>query len=554
MYTMIIGMWGLCFVYFSPRLFALLIGPEFFLAKIFLFLFISIQIIFWFYIFFHLVIIGFSYVSPRLNKNMGALTSFPPVALLYTTCNDFREEVALNHLAQNYPEYHLFILDDSTQADYQEQIDRFMKEQNQKVSVIRRRARDGFKAGNVNHALAKIPSEYEYFSITDADTILPADYIQNLLPYIINDPNIAFVQANLKSYVDQSTDFAGYFAINTDIHFQRYTITKNTYGFVMWYGHGALLRRDVYNALGGFSPIATEDLAYSLLARQKGYQGVYCNDVVCFEEFPPTYLQYRHRNEKWIRGTTQCLLKFYPDFLKAKNVSWVEKVDVLASAGTLLLALPYILFLILGGIILPFFYHHFQFAGPMFKLPIGYDHLSLGMIQQIQSNLFWSWDLFILLLATIFAPTIPVFIDYWQKPKVILNYLNVYVFCFFSVQLVSAIHFLVAVISRTAVFPVTGAKQQPDELCDGRTKQWFLRSHANKQGILLMELAGGIFFLAFSIGTENIWFLPIVAGLLISPCVFYWNLTTPLMRRLIVLPSVAVSVLIYFIIQGLLRI
>ncbi len=109
MYLTIVGMWGLCFLYFSPRLFALLIGPETFVAKFLLFIFISIQILFWFYIFFHLVIITFSYLMIRVNSRKSDNAGFSPIALLYTTCNDFREEAAQTHLIQDYPYSHLFI-------------------------------------------------------------------------------------------------------------------------------------------------------------------------------------------------------------------------------------------------------------------------------------------------------------------------------------------------------------------------------------------------------------------------------------------------------------
>src|ERR1035441_1897952 len=103
MFLIMIGLWGLCFLYFSPRLFALLIGPEFILVKALLLLFILIQTGFWFYIFYHLVMVSFSYaIKPQIEVN-SKLTDTPLVALLLTTCNDFQRNVAQTHLKQNYP-------------------------------------------------------------------------------------------------------------------------------------------------------------------------------------------------------------------------------------------------------------------------------------------------------------------------------------------------------------------------------------------------------------------------------------------------------------------
>lgn len=554
-----ICLWGLCVFYFSPRLFALLVGPECIPAKFFLLIFIFLQIIFWFYIFFHLAIIGFSCAIRNKKKNtlykqITGAKPFPSVALLYTTCNDFQENAALTHVSQDYPCYHLFILDDSTDFFYQQRVDEFKKNHADKVTVIRRNNRRGFKAGNINHAMRQISKEYEYFNVSDADTLLPDYFIRDLLPYVV-DPRVAFAQAHLKSNQKTTSSFARYFAINTDIHFKCYAVTKNVYGFVMWYGHAALMRRDVFDLLGGLPEIATEDLAYSMKAREHGFEGVFCDHVVCLEDFPAAYCQYRRRNEKWIRGTAECLSRFYPGFLKAKNVPWFEKADVLASAGTLLFSLPFVLFLILGGIILPVFYHHFQFAGPMFKMPIGYDRISLEMASHIQSNLFWSWDLFVLLLGTIFAPLIPVFIDYWRNPKQIMRYLAIYTFCFFSLQLVSAIHCVVAFLTRTAVFPVTGAKDQPVEtnLECGPRKVWFLRSHANLPQILFAEFCIGILCVFICIRTQTLWFTPVAGGLILSPGLFYWNLNPRFMRPAICLPFAMVIGIIYFIVQGLTR-
>ena len=554
LFTVMIALWGLCVLYFSPRLFALLAGPEPNHVKALLLIFILIQILFWFYIFFHLVIISFSYISP-FRKTSIPSNSFSQslVALLYTTCNDFQEDAARSHLEQDYKKYRLFILDDSNDIEYRLKVDSFANSYPGKVTVIRREGRVGFKAGNVNHALLQIPKEYEYFSISDADTTLPVSYISTLIPYV-ESPNIAFVQANLSSHQCQKTVFADHFAINTDIHFKRYTSTKNKYGFVMWYGHGALMRRDVYDHLGGFPEIATEDLAYSIKVREYGYEGIYCDQISCFEDFPLTYLQYRKRNEKWIRGTTECLIKYYLTFLKSTNVLWFEKLDVLVSAGTLFFAFPYVLFLIIGGILLPLFYHHFQFAGPMFKMPIAYDHLSMGMVQHIQSNLFWSWDLFILFLATIISPLLPVFIDYRREPKKVFNYLNIYIFCFFSVQVISVVHFIVGLITRTAVFPVTGEKEQSSDTHRSMSKPWYQRAHSNLNIMLWAEFIIGIIFMTISYQSQNIWFMPIALALIFSPVLFHSNLENRLIRQIVSFPLIMIVCILYFIVQGLVKI
>lgn len=555
MFSLMLALWGLCLLYFNPRLFALFIGPEPFIAKFCVLLFIACLDLFWFYVFFHLLIIGFSYLGRRDNilpLFSNQLDNLPKIALLYATCNDFQEEALYSHLNQDYKNYHLFILDDSNKNSYRERIDGFIKRYSDKITIIRRGNRDGFKAGNLNYALKKISNDYEYFSISDADTILPPDYVSKLLPYVFNS-RVAFAQANQISNSCQKTPFAQFMGINTDIHFRHYASTKNRFGFVMWYGHGALMRRDVWERVGGFPEIATEDLAYSMKVRQAGFEGVFVEAVACVEDYPATYKQYRRRNEKWIRGTAECLIKYYPSFIKAKHISWFEKVDVLVSGISLLLGLPFVFFLLLIGLALPFFFAQFQFQGPMFKMPVLFNKTPLAVLTQLKSNLFYSWDVFAIMLAAIFVPLIPAIIDYIRQPKRLLRYLSTYTFCFFSLQIVSSINLIAFFLTKKSVFPIT-ADQGNTEYPGGKPctlLEQFSQPHANQRWIFCFEVIGGIIFGVIGFITQNIWFLPISMALCASPCLLKWGLKPKIMRYIVFLSLVMTLGIIYFISKGL---
>lgn len=537
MFSLILSLWVCSLLYFNPRLLALLIGSENLAAKLCLFLFVLFLNLFWFYAFFHIVIAGFSYVRPRSHCSIPAptkqLARSPKVAILYATCNDFQKEAVFSCLNQDYSAYHLFILDDSSINDYQEQINGIANRYPHKVTVLRRDIRAGFKAGNLNHALRNIDSDYEYFSVSDADTVLTPDYLSSLLTHIAA-PNIAFAQSNQKTNPNQKTIFSQFMGINTDLHFQHYASTKNRFGFVMWYGHGALMRRDIWEKVGGFPEVVSEDLAYSIRIREAGYEGVFVEDVFCYEDFPPTYQQYRKRNEKWIRGTAQCLLKFYPSFIRAKHIPWFEKLDVLISGLSLLLDFPFVLLLLLVGIVLPLFYVHFQFSGPMLRMPIVYEKSFLGMAARTQSNIFFSWDVFLLMLATIFAPLLSAIADYFWRPKQMVRYLASYIFCFFSLLVTSTIHLLSFLFTGKAIFPVTGEKLP-------------LLPCANLPWISGLEIILGVCFWIIGITTQNIWFLPVSVALISGPCLVKWSLNRKFIRYVIFAPFVMTLGIIYLI-------
>lgn len=564
MFSLMFGSWIVCLLYFDPRLLALLIGPESIAAKSLLILFILFLNIFWFYVFFHLVIVSFSYflgknsyshhAAPQSSKFQNGVDKVhqPKVALLYTTCNDFQEEAAVTHLRQNYAKYHLFVLDDSSNLDYKNRVDEFAKRFPSHVTVIRRENKTGFKAGNVNYALRNLRHDYEYFSVSDSDTQLPPNYISDLLPFVLNR-GIAFAQSTQLSNAKEQTPFAEFMRINTDLHFRHYASAKNRYGFVMWYGHGALMRMDAWEKAGGFPEIATEDLAFSMRIRQAGFEGVFVGNVACTEDFPPSYRQYRKRNEKWIRGTAECLLKFYPSFVKARHIPWFEKADVLVSGISLLLDLPFVSLLFLVGILLPFFFCEFQFQAAMFKMPVFEGKTPLAILTQLKSNLFYSWDVYILLLASIFAPLIPAIIDYIRQPKQLLKYLGAYIYCFFALQIVSSINLAAFLFTKKSVFPITGDQTNTEY---GQQNYLSLRdifsgSHANHRCVFLTETLMGIFFCIVTISTQNIWFLPISFALALSPYVFKLNLDVKLMRFFIFMPFIITLGIVYFITKSL---
>ncbi|MFA5338625.1 MAG: glycosyltransferase [Candidatus Omnitrophota bacterium] len=532
MFGTMIFCWLCAAFYFSPRVLALVVGPENIFAKIAVACFSILLNIFWFYAFYHLVIILFSYIksTPGYNIVRQNQEKAPAVALLYTTCNDFKEEAVLTCLAQGYDNFRTFILDDSTNREYKERIDEFVARYSKAISVIRRPERIGYKAGNLNYGLSKI-GNFEYFSVSDADTLLPSDYIIKLFPYF-SDSRVAFVQSRQEFNSNQKSTFAQGLGYQIELHCDHYLSTKNKYGFVMFYGHGALMRLDVLRAIGGFPEVATEDLAYSMKIKEKGYYGVYAKDVTCMEDFPSTYRQYRKRNEKWIRGTAECLFKFYPDFLKSRNISWIEKFDIIVSAQSLLLGLPFLALLLSVGIILPFYFYHFQFQGPMFKMPLAFNDTFVGTLVGISGNLFWRWDFFSMLILTIVAPILPAILEMIHHPVKRFRYIAMYTFMFYATQVNSSIAALAYLVSKKADFPVTADNSV---------------SLANSKIAVIIECVFAGLFLTIGLTSRNIWFLSFAAGTAIGVVILNSGFENRFVRFLAITPLIILAVILLFI-------
>jgi membrane glycosyltransferase len=319
-----------------------------------------------------------------------------PIALLYTTMNDFSERAAQSCLHQEYPSFRLFVLDDSTESVWQERVDAF-GQANQEVTTIRRADRTGFKAGNLNHALQLINTTYEWFAVCDADGVLPADFLTQTMRHFA-DADIAFVQARQTSCrMGHRTAFASDLAASVDIYWEQVVPASAAFGFVMFHGHGGIIRTAVWREVGGFPSVVAEDLAFSTLARQKGYVGVIASDVVCEEEFPQSYEMFARRQLKYVRGTCEHLRHYMVGFLASRYVQWWEKVDRILATAVMLSALPLVVFLFAVVFVLP---------------------SSLGRIEEAGLR-----GLCVMAVVSVVAPLVPAIVHFWTRPKSLARYI-----------------------------------------------------------------------------------------------------------------------------------
>ena len=175
MYLFIFGVWLAAIVWFQPRLFQLLDMAYNWPSRIALITFIFFIDFAWLYGVYNLTVIGFAayyrFFSKKGTEQLAAipLLSHPPIAILYTTCNDFVEASVLSCVQQDYPNYQVYILDDSSDAVCKMQVDQFAAQYPGLVQVVRRPDRKAFKAGNMNHGLANVAVSEPYFAIADAD-------------------------------------------------------------------------------------------------------------------------------------------------------------------------------------------------------------------------------------------------------------------------------------------------------------------------------------------------------------------------------------------------
>ncbi|MDD5745627.1 MAG: glycosyltransferase [Candidatus Omnitrophica bacterium] len=452
------------------------------------------------------------------------------MAVLYLTKNDFNETACRSCLDQDYTPMCLIICDDGDDAEIKKKIDTFAGENQEKVRVIRRKIKKGYKAGNINHALKSLDVKYSYVLIMDADGMLPKDFLRSLMPYFNRNPKIAFVQAMQKSLPDQKGDLGNDLKSMVDIHWRYYVSLKNRFGFVMWYGHGAVLKRQIIEELRGIPEVVTEDLAFSSEVRRLGYYGIVAENVFCGEEFPRTLTQYRKRNRKWVRGTCEYLLKFFPKLLQDPAVHWFEKADVFISAFALLQALPFLIFVLVASSIIPYFYARFQMQGPLFLVPPLFYGGWMDVILKTRYNVFWVWDFYLIMFIVIFFPLLPAVQLFWKDKKQMLRYIALAAFVHLSILLDSAKEMILFLSTGKTFFPVTNN----------------YRDNQDALGWLLFEFLSGAFMLVCAVKTANLWLVSLGVSFMVT-ILLALKMHTAVIRKLMYIPF-SVTVLIMFFI------
>jgi cellulose synthase/poly-beta-1,6-N-acetylglucosamine synthase-like glycosyltransferase len=529
MYLTLLAMWGFSLAWFNPRLLSLLLlpGAESIPAKISLILFILCLDVFWLFGSYHIVMFLFSLLSKnRAPPHSVATVVEPKVAILYVTRNDFKYEAAYSCVDQEYGNYHVFILDDSTDRDYMAEVDRFHSLFGDKTSVIRRETRKGFKAGSLNNALRNSITDFPYFAVTDSDGIMPLDFLKKLMPYFRLDSTIAFVQAANKPNPAQTSKFATDLSLGILPLWNSYYPPRNDYGLVIFLGHGGIVRRDVWEVIGGFPEIVSEDLAFSIKIRELGYQGYFVSEVQCFEDFPETYRQLRKQQEKYVKGGCQYILSYLGSFLKSSCPRWFEKLDLLLWCSSLLLPAFYIFFLFLFCLLLPLFFGEAR----VLTLSVLGSEVHLWTTYPLSEGFhsIWTWDFYAVTILMMFAPVLGCLRIAVSQPWKTLRLLSLSCVAYLSLMVVSAVGVLTFFLTRKAEWAVTGDRSGAP-VADGYAEgseagvSWLDGLNSTHGLVFGIELLLGLLFTYGCLRTLNLGLLAFSLPLLLGPFVYKYG-------------------------------
>jgi len=265
-----------------------------------------------------------------------AAATQPRFAILYPTCDDFQWAACQSCATQDYPPelLQVYICDDSRDPVYKQRIGEFAHRYPH-VRVIERPDRRGFKAGNLNHAIAHAATDAEWIIILDADQSLPQDYVSQFAKAVSGLPeSVAFVQARQASehvLPTSSTRFQQAIGFEIDIFYAQDLALRSVGGFLPLIGHGAALRRSAW-ARVRFPEVVSEDFAMAMELRNQGMIGVYSHAIQSWEAFPRSFGAFLVRFRKFAGGTAELYRQHLLRFVLGP-ATFTEKTDLLMMVG-----------------------------------------------------------------------------------------------------------------------------------------------------------------------------------------------------------------------------
>jgi Glycosyl transferase family group 2 len=251
--------------------------------------------------------------------SLSLLEHYPPVALLYVTCDDFDEEIIRSLAEQDYPNLEIFILDDSQHPESRRVVDGLG------LRVVRRRSRQGYKAGNINNWLFEYGSDYVYFVIADADSMFSRDFVSRMVKVAEHHDNreLAIIESMIYAWNDHHP-FVEPLASLTPFQRCRRLRLLNSMSSTFSVGHNNLCRASVLQSIGGFSEeYIGEDYATTIEVLRRAPWKCRTASVESYERAPENIAEYARRQSRWAYQTFQLCS------LSTRWLSWEAKLALL---------------------------------------------------------------------------------------------------------------------------------------------------------------------------------------------------------------------------------
>lgn len=203
-----------------------------------------------------------------------------------------------------------------------------------KITLVRRPARVGFKAGALREGL--LASDAELVAIFDADFVPTPDFLRRTVPHLVADPRCGLVQARWSHLNRGHSMLTRAQAILLDAHFGIEHEGRAARGACFNFnGTAGVWRRAAIESAGNWTDdTITEDLDLSYRAQMAGWSFRYLDAVLVPGELPETFSALRTQQARWVRGGIETLRKHWAGIWGRRDWSFSRRLEATIHLGS----------------------------------------------------------------------------------------------------------------------------------------------------------------------------------------------------------------------------
>ena len=280
-------------------------------------------------------------------------SSWPHVDVCIPTYNeplDVVRATVYGALSMDWPaeKLHVWILDDGSREEFR----RFAEAAG--AGYIVREKHDHAKAGNINHALGLLKSDF--VAIFDCDHIPVRSFLTQTMGWLVRDDNCAMVQTPHYFYspdpFERNLNLSDSVPLENTLFHVFIQKGNDLWNATMFCGSCAVMRRKAIEEIGGIAvETVTEDAHTSLKFYRKGWSAAFIDKPLAAGLATETLASHIGQRIRWARGMIQIFRLDNP--LLGKGLTLGQRLCFLSAMVYFLLGIPRIVFLIAP---LPFVY------------------------------------------------------------------------------------------------------------------------------------------------------------------------------------------------------
>ncbi len=190
------------------------------------------------------------------------------------------------------------------------------REQGHLIELIRRKDRQGYKAGALAAGLNET-EDGEFLAIFDADFVPPKDFLLKTIPFFLANDRVGLVQTRWGHLNERESALTRAQSMGIDGHFAVDQAARCwNHLFMNFNGTAGLWRRSAITDGGGWqADTLTEDMDLSYRVMLRGWQAEYLPEVVVPAELPATVTAFKSQQYRWAKGSIQTAIKLLPRVL-----------------------------------------------------------------------------------------------------------------------------------------------------------------------------------------------------------------------------------------------